>query len=143
MNDAAIPKAINPQKWSTVYPIANGLATAAMLAYFFWRQRALARNLLGPWIAVLRQGISAGLIGAVIVAVWFLIYDAAAMEMLRTPSLLGSIVFGGGPDAGVSIPLAIGYTVLHFCGFIAFGIAASFMVYCAEREPLMALGVVV
>jgi hypothetical protein len=136
------PSAMVALPWWEVI-IANLLATAAMLAYFLWRQPALAHNLLGPWIPVLREGIAAGLLGGVILAVWFLIYDAAALEMFRTPSLLGSVVFRGQIGAGISMPLIIGYTVLHFCGFIAFGIAASIMVYCAEKEPLMALGVVV
>src|SRR5208282_4842370 len=52
----------------------NLMATAAMLAFFFWRQPALAKNILGPWTAVVREGVVSGLIGGGIVAAWFLIY---------------------------------------------------------------------
>ena len=38
----------------------------------------------------LREGIVAGLIGAAIIAVWFLIYDAARGRPFRTPALLGA-----------------------------------------------------
>ncbi|MGH7906856.1 MAG: hypothetical protein ACREP6_09530, partial [Candidatus Binataceae bacterium] len=71
--------------WKVI--IGNGLATISMLAYFFWRQPALGQNLLGPWIGVALQGIAAGIIGAVIVAAWFLIYDSAAGAIFRTPSM--------------------------------------------------------
>ena len=43
----------------------------------------------------LREGVIAGLIGAAIVAVWFLIYDAARGRPLRTPALLGAATFAG------------------------------------------------
>ena len=35
----------------------------------------------------LREGVIAGLIGAALVAVWFLIYDAASGRPFRTPAL--------------------------------------------------------
>jgi hypothetical protein len=38
----------------------------------------------------LRDGLIAGLIGAALVAVWFLIYDAAIGQPFRTPALLGA-----------------------------------------------------
>ena len=46
----------------------------------------------------LREGIIAGLIGAAVVAVWFLIYDAARGRPLRTPALLGAATFQGVTD---------------------------------------------
>lgn len=136
------PSAAAALPWWKVI-IGNALATVAMLGYFFWRQPALGRNLLGAWVDVAADGMVAGVIGAVILAAWFLIYDAAALDMFHTPSLLGSVIFGGAGASAVSFPMVIVYTVLHFCGFIAFGVAASILVYGAEREPLLALGVVV
>ena len=41
----------------------------------------------------LREGVIAGLIGAAVVAVWFLIYDAASGRPFRTPALLGAATF--------------------------------------------------
>ena len=48
----------------------------------------------------LRDGIIAGLIGAAIVAVWFLIYDAARGYPFRTPALLGAAAIQGVRDPG-------------------------------------------
>lgn len=126
--------------------IGNLMATAAILAYFFWRQPALASNLLGPWMDVAREGIVAGIIGAVIVAVWFLVSDVLAGHPFHTPALLGAIIFNGmsqPSNFAVSTALVLGYTGLHFFAFIMFGIAASITMYASEREPLVALGVLV
>jgi len=126
--------------------IGNLIATGAMLAYFFWRQPDLASNLLGPWIDVVREGIIAGLIGGVIVAAWFLVSDVLAGQPFRTPALLGAIIFNGMSQPSsfaVTADLVLGYTGLHFFAFIMFGIAASITMYASEREPLVALGVVV
>ncbi|HTT77442.1 MAG TPA: hypothetical protein VMF50_15875 [Candidatus Binataceae bacterium] len=124
----------------------NLLATAAMLSFFFWRQPILARNLLGPWVAIVREGIIAGILGGVIVAAWFLIYDAAIGHPFRTPALLGAIIFNGMREPkgfAVSAALVLGYTVLHFFAFILFGIAASILMAASEHEPLLALGTLV
>jgi hypothetical protein len=126
--------------------VGNLMATIAMLAYFFWRQPALASNLLGPWMDVVREGIVTGLIGAVIVAVWFLVADVIAGHPFRTPALLGAVIFNGMSQPSsfsVTTALVLGYTALHFFAFIIFGIAASITMYASEREPLLALGVVV
>ena len=53
----------------------------------------------------LREGIIAGFIGAAIVAVWFLIYDAARGRPFRTPALLGAATFQGVADPA-TVPTA-------------------------------------
>jgi hypothetical protein len=124
----------------------NLLATVAMLGFFFWRQPALASNLLGPWTAVAREGVTAGLMGGLIVAAWFLIYDLAIGHPFRTPALLGAIIFNGMTEPqgfAVTAALVLGYTVLHFFAFIMFGIAASILMAASEYEPLLALGTLV
>ena len=128
--------------WKVI--IGNLMATAVMLAYFFWRQPVLAENLLGPWMGVVREGIVSGVIGAVIVAVWFLVYDILAGQAFHTPALLGSIIFNGmqQPDSvAVTTAIVLGYTALHFFAFIMFGVAASITMAASEHEPLLALGV--
>jgi len=124
----------------------NLMATAAMLGFFFWRQPVLAQNLLGPWTAVVREGVIAGIIGGVIVAAWFLIYDVAIGQPFRTPALLGAIIFNGMTEPqgfAVTAALVLGYSVLHFFAFILFGIAASITMAASEYEPLLALGTLV
>ena len=124
----------------------NLMATAGMLGFFLWRQPDLARNLMGQWTGVVREGVVSGVIGGVIVAVWFLIYDVAIGQPFHTPALLGSIVFNAlhQPESvAVNAAVVLGYTVLHFFAFIMFGIASSILMVAAEREPVVALGVLV
>ena len=82
----------------------------------------------------LRDGIIAGLIGAAIVAVWFLIYDAARGYPFRTPSLLGAAALQGLRDPGsvtVSPGLVAQYTVLHGVVFAMVGILIAFLIVSA------------
>ncbi len=129
--------------WGIV--VANLLATVTMLYYFLSRHPALARNLLGPWIPILKEGLTAGLVGAVVVAAWFLAYDLAMGEAFKTPLLLGEAIFNGSTAAAPETvaPLIIAYTVLHFLGFIGFGVALAILMAATDREPLVALGVLI
>jgi hypothetical protein len=127
--------------WATL--AGNVLASIGMLAYFSMGHRALRRTLLGTWIAPVREGIAAGLIGAGTVAFWFLAYDLFRGHPLRTPALLGAVVFGTGADPqAIPIDFAtiLGYTVLHCLAFTLFGILASFMILAAERQPILLIG---
>jgi hypothetical protein len=121
----------------------NLMATAGMLGFFLWRQPVLAQNIMGRWMGVVREGVISGVIGGVIIAVWFLIYDIATGHPFHTPALLGAIVFNAlqQPEGfAVSTALVLGYTVLHFFAFIMFGIASSILMAASEQEPVLALG---
>jgi hypothetical protein len=124
--------------------VGNLLATATMLTYFFWRHPALAWNLLGGWISVAREGVTAGLIGAVVVALWFMGYDLASGNSFHTPALLGAMVFQNATTVtdGIraTVPLVLGYTILHFFAFVTFGVALAILLAASEWEPFMALG---
>ncbi|HEV8309150.1 MAG TPA: hypothetical protein VGW35_15935 [Methylomirabilota bacterium] len=123
--------------------IGNFLAAVGMLGYFFAGHRPLARTLLGRWVGVIREGLLAGLIGAAVVALWFLIYDTLAFQPLRTPSLLGAAIFEGLRDPKlleIRLDLALGYTVLHVAAFAFFGVLAAALLVAAEREPRILLG---
>src|SRR6266566_5292211 len=93
--------------------IGNLLASIAMLWYFFRAHRALPRTLIGTWGAVLREGVVAGLIGAAVVALWFLAIDAIQGEPLRTPKLLGAAMLR---QTG-ALPAVLGYTAVHGLAF--------------------------
>jgi hypothetical protein len=129
--------------WGIV--VANLSASAVMLYYFLSRHPALARNLLGPWIPILQEGVTAGLIGAVTVAAWFLAYDLALGEAFKTPLLLGEAIFNNAAAAAPQTmgPLIVAYSVIHFLGFMAFGVALAILMAATDREPLVALGVLV
>src|SRR5215470_6262924 len=87
---------------------------------------------------VLREGVIAGLIGAAVVALWFLIYDTGRGRPFFTPALLGTTIFYGvsTPDSvQTSAGLVVGYTILHVLAFVGLGIVAACMMVASEREP--------
>ncbi len=122
--------------WSIL--VANALAAGGMLAYFFIGHRALGRVLLGPWTRVFREGLVAGMIGAVAVAIWFLVVDVAAGAPLRTPALLGAAVMEGLRDPAALVitwPLVARYTLIHGAAFAVFGWLMAGLLALADREP--------
>ena len=123
--------------------IGNFLAAVSMLASFFVWHRPLAGSLVGRWLAVVREGGAAGLLGAAVVAVWFLAYDTLRLQPFRTPALLGAAVFEGLRNPTlltIRLDLILGYTVLHLAAFALFGVIAATLIVAAEREPRILLG---
>jgi len=88
---------------------------------------------------IAENGLVAGMIGASVVAVWFLILDLATRGVpFFTPSLLGSIIFAGlTPDevTGLSGAAIFAYTGLHAILFLGAGIALAWMFSQFERNP--------
>ncbi|MGO9604710.1 MAG: hypothetical protein ACLQAT_15210 [Candidatus Binataceae bacterium] len=125
--------------------VGNLLATGAMVTYFFGRHPMLARNVLGSaWLRVAREGVMAGIVGAVVVALWFLGYDLASGDSFKTPAMLGAMIFQGATDVQgttATLALVLGYTVLHFFAFIVFGLMIAVLLAASEWEPFLALGV--
>lgn len=122
--------------------LGDAAATAAILGYFLERHPVLAHRLQGPWVGVARQGTVAGIIGAFVVAVWFLIVDAASGQVFRTPAVLGAAIFQGifnPARVDITTPLVAGYTALHFFAFIAFGIVTAILLRAADREPVFTI----
>lgn len=78
--------------------------------------------------AVTWHGVRAGLLGAVVIALWFLFIDFGRGRVLYTPTLLGTMVFGGG---GV-VPPAVSFTLVHLAVFVAIGIVAARLVALLE-----------
>jgi len=118
--------------------IANALAAGGMLVYFFVGYRSLGRTLLGPWTRIAREGLVSGLLGAGAVALWFLLYDVAAGIPLRTPSLLGAVLFHGLRDPSalvITAPIVAEYTAVHGLAFVLFGWVAAALLALADRDP--------
>lgn len=83
-----------------------------------------------------REGLITGLIGAVAVALWFLMVDAVTGRLLFTPAALGSAVFYGarGPEGVQLTALTVtGYTILHVTAFLLTGLVAAAIVAAAEE----------
>ena len=119
--------------------VGNLLAALAMLWYFFRAHRALSRTLVGSWGGVLREGIVAGLLGAAVVALWFLAIDWIQGEPLRTPKLLGTGLLRQ-TDPLVAI---VSYTAVHGIAFTVFGIIGAVLIAGAERQPLFVFALVI
>lgn len=96
---------------------------------------------------IVGDGVSAGLIGASAVALWFLVVDAALREPLFTPSLVASALLKGVPavtEHPIDLTMVAAFTALHSIAFIAFGIVVAWVVEQFERTPdlpLIAIGV--
>lgn len=83
-----------------------------------------------------REGMSAGLLGAGAVAVWFLIIDLVRGKPLMTPSILGEVILlrNASPSLDVVNPRAvIGYTALHLAVFVILGMLVAKLVSLSER----------
>ncbi|HEX3176307.1 MAG TPA: hypothetical protein VHZ49_06500 [Methylomirabilota bacterium] len=95
--------------------------------------------------SVLREGIVAGLIGAAIVAVWFLVFDIARGRPFLTPGVLGALVFYGAstPVGPPALGPVLGYTIIHGLAFVAFGVMAATIMAMSEREPALFIAFVV
>src|SRR3989442_7173790 len=95
---------------------------------------------------ILREGFIAGLIGAGVVALWFLIVDIIAGRPFFTPAMLGSAVFWGVHDPALVVieySRIIGYTMIHVTAFILVGTVAAAPAAEAEVAPgTLYLGVV-
>lgn len=84
----------------------------------------------------IREGVTAGLIGAVLVAVWFLALDLLAGRPFFTPAALGSVLVGdaaSAADVNVAAVPVIAYTVVHVFAFIITGLVAAAVFEAAER----------
>lgn len=89
---------------------------------------------------VYRQGVTAGVIGATAVALWFLLVDTIAGRPFFTPSLLGHALVSFFTSAESSEALSeqltiFYYTVFHYGAFCVAGIIVSVVVRMAEKQP--------
>ena len=93
------------------------------------------------------EGIVAGLIGAVTVAVWFFILDAVQGRPLYTPTVLGTALFGNASalDAPQHLPAsfetALMFTWVHVLAFAVLGGIAAYLLTLAERDPNYGFGI--
>jgi len=99
-------------------------------------------------LAVYLEGIRAGLVGASVIALWFLLVDTFAGRPFYTPTVLGAALFHGG--AGIenesavtpSLELVAGFTWVHYLVFMLIGIGAARLMALAERNPSLGFGIV-
>lgn len=75
------------------------------------------------------QGVASGVIGAFLVALLFLGFDAVQARAFWTPHALGSALFlGEAPAADPSAVIVLGYTFVHGAVFVSLGLLAAVLV---------------
>jgi len=95
-----------------------------------------------------QEGIVAGVLGAAVIALWFLILDTVAGRPLYTPTVLGTALFrhGAGLDhpemIETSFDMVVVFTWIHLLVFAVLGGVASQLLAVAERRPNLGFGVV-
>ena len=94
------------------------------------------------------EGIIAGMIGAAIIAIWFLILDTFNGRPLYTPTVLGTALFGRGEGLSslenirVSFEMTLMYTWVHVLVFAIIGGSVSYLLGLAEKNPDLGFGLV-
>ena len=95
---------------------------------------------IGSAHSTIREGVIAGALGALAVALWFLLVDGIAGRALHTPALLGAMVMrtpdpitaSEGPNR---LMFAALYTPIHFGLFALFGVVVVFLMHRAKKQP--------
>jgi hypothetical protein len=95
---------------------------------------------IGPAHSTIREGVVAGGLGALAVALWFLLVDGIAGRALHTPALLGAMVLRTPDPIAASegpnrLMLAALYTPIHFILFAIFGVLVVFLMHRAKKQP--------
>ena len=96
---------------------------------------------------IYEEGIAAGLVGAAVIAVWFLLLDTVVGRPLHTPTILGTAIFRGGQGLtapeGVptSVEMVVLYTWVHALVFCVIGGLAARLLAVAERQPNAGFGI--
>ena len=94
-----------------------------------------------------QDGITAGVIGAAAIAIWFLLVDAFNGRPLYTPTVLGTALFKGGvgldaPESlAVNLEMVLMFTWVHGLVFIIIGGLASRLLGIAEHNPNLGFGI--
>jgi hypothetical protein len=138
---------VDAPAWPVVF-FGNVVAGAAMMAYLRWASAeegltGFAEGVFGN--PVLRDGLVAGLLGAAVVALWFLIVDMVVGRPLYTPAALGSAMLYGAAAADavlVSPGTVLGYTLYHVAAFSLLGIIASALIAQVVKFPPLMFGLI-
>jgi hypothetical protein len=94
--------------------------------------------------ATLKEGVIAGVIGAAVLAGWFLVLDMVVGRLFFTPAALGSALFLGAEGAAavrITAGTVLGFTLVHLVLFTIAGVifAAAAAGAEAQRGLLMAI----
>jgi hypothetical protein len=100
---------------------------------------------VGPRVAprslasqIVEDGFFCGVIGAAVVALWYLVLDTINGHPLYTPSLLGSLLFERGAalsNITVQPSIVAWYSAVHAVAFLGVGMVAAWLAVQFERFP--------
>ena len=96
--------------------------------------------------STIREGLVAGVLGAIVLAAWYLGSDAVHGQLLHTPNVLGKIFVAGDTTARATgiVPGAVaGYAAFHFVVFLVAGILLAWGIHAGMRHPTLRTGVVI
>jgi hypothetical protein len=93
--------------------------------------------------STLREGLLTGLLGGVVVALWYLAVDLGRGQLFYTPNVLGQVFVGRDttPMTSALTPAVGEYWLLHFGLFILLGVALVTVTHLASRNPALRMGV--
>ena len=94
--------------------------------------------------STVREGMAMGVLGAVVVALWYLLVDLLAGRPLHTMSVLGRILLQGDVNPGpraVDAGAVAGFGLLHLAVFVLLGIGLTLMAHLAARNIALRMGV--
>ena len=93
------------------------------------------------------DGLIAGIIGAAIIAIWFLFLDTVIRSPFYTPTVLGTALHLREEDlvpsegVQVSLKLTLMYTWIHGLAFIVLGEIAAYLLLFAAQKPSLRFGI--
>ncbi len=91
------------------------------------------------------EGVVAGTLGAIAIALWFFVIDLFQGRPLFTPTALASALLYGevntALESSLALRLTIGFTFVHWLIFTALGGFAAWMLGVAERNANLGFGV--
>lgn len=96
--------------------------------------------------SLVREGFISGIIGAAVVAAWFLVSDVVQGRPFSTPSVLGQVVLfqNSTPTVSPAEPgPVLAYTLLHLSAFVLFGTLLTQLIHFAMSSPLARFGLLV
>ncbi len=98
-------------------------------------------------VMVYLDGLIAGIIGAAIIAIWFLFLDAVTRLPLYTPTVLGTGLFVSAEDLAstenvqVSLKLTLMYSGVHGVVFVVLGVIAAYFLLWTKKNLNLGLSI--
>ena len=94
--------------------------------------------------STLREGLVAGIIGALVIAAWYFAVDLGRGEMLYTPNVLGQVFVQGDTVPAVrtiSSEAVVQYELLNLALFCVFGLGLAALTHLAVRNPAFRMAI--